>query len=192
MDTGINKRLKELREIYLHLSQRAFSEKLGISQTAVALFEKCEREVKEVYIRRACDEFNISYEWLRYGIGKPRDTKNKISESDQYVAQLLQDRKTPFSFLIKEIMHTYNELDDKSQEAFNSFLSKLIFNISSSVVDDTLPMSKDDENAFWQGLAAEDKEYWENHNVAAANGNVGEKEFIDISGVMKAIDNDED
>ena len=89
-------------------------------------------------------------------------------------------------------MHTYNELDDKSQEAFNSFLSKLIFNISSSVVDDTPPMSKDDENAFWQGLATEDKEYWENHNVAAANGNVGEKEFIDISGVMKAIENDED
>lgn len=187
----MNDRIREIRK-ERKLNQTEFGKKIGVKQTTVAGYESGVKNPIDAVVKSICREFNINEEWLRHGTGSKYIIQSEQDESDQYVTQLLQDSKTPFSFLIKEIMHTYNELDDKSQEAFNSFLSKLIFNISSSVVDDTPPMSKDDENAFWQDLAAKDKVYWENHNIAAANGNVDEKEFIDLSGVRMALDNDED
>lgn len=191
----INDRVKKLRGA-LGITQTEFGIPLEAAQTYVSQIEKGERPVTDKIFKLICLQpwkgKYVNEEWLRHGTGNMFILNTVESETDQYVARLLRDKKTPFSFLIKEIMHTYNELDSKSQEAFNSFLSKLIFNLASSIVDNTPPMAAEDESEFWSGLATVDNEYWENHNVAAANGNVAEKEFIDISGVRKAIDNDED
>jgi hypothetical protein len=57
-----------------------------------------------------------------------------IPEEDEvaaYVSELLEDNgENPLYSLIKEIMHTYSQLDNKSQEVVSSFASKLLNNLN--------------------------------------------------------------
>lgn len=66
---SIGMRLKRLREEHLQMNQRTFSEKIGISQPALAMFEKGDRDLKEIHIKRICDEFSVNKDWLVTGSG---------------------------------------------------------------------------------------------------------------------------
>ena len=61
-------RLREARK-KLGLSQEAFGEAIGISNTAISKLEKGENKVSEQVIKAVCREFHINYDWLRYGTG---------------------------------------------------------------------------------------------------------------------------
>ena len=86
----------------------------------------------EAVIVSICREFNVNEEWLRTGNG---DMFKKFPEEDEtakYVAELLLDDTGSNSLytIIKEIMHTYSELDTKSQEVIKSSCNKLLENLN--------------------------------------------------------------
>ena len=64
----LNERLKELRKS-LNLSQKAFAEKLGITDSGLSNLESGKRNLTEQMIISICREFNVNRAWLVEGAG---------------------------------------------------------------------------------------------------------------------------
>lgn len=86
---SIGTRIKKIREEYLHVNQRVFSKEIGISQPALAMFEKGDREPKEVHIKNICmknwNGKTINEEWLRTGKGGDDNMFKSFSDEDEYM-----------------------------------------------------------------------------------------------------------
>lgn len=63
----IGQRIRAIRKNY-GLNQTEFGEKIGLKQTAIGLYENCQRGVAERTILLICEKYNVREEWLRDGI----------------------------------------------------------------------------------------------------------------------------
>lgn len=122
----LNLRLKKIRNEY-HLSQEEFGNKIGIESRAhISALENGNRNITDRIVRDVCREFNISEQWLRTGEGDmhiiPED------ETAIIVSELLEE-DNPFYDIIKEIVKTYIDLDDKSKKILQTYSKKLLENI---------------------------------------------------------------
>lgn len=66
-------RIRDLRKNYLHLSQAAFGERLGVSRSVINNIESnvlARPEQKLSLIKLMCKEFNVNEEWLLHGTGE--------------------------------------------------------------------------------------------------------------------------
>ncbi len=64
----MNERIQELRKA-LGLSRAAFGSRIGISGDSVNNLERGRAEIKEPIIKLICSEYNVDYDWLKYGTG---------------------------------------------------------------------------------------------------------------------------
>ena len=123
-------RIKKIRK-ELDLTQQAFANKIGIKQNTIAQYEMGRTKPSDAIIFSICREFNVNEEWLRTGEGEMFRQLPEEDEVAAYVSELLEDTSdNPLYSLIKEIMHTYIELDPKSQEVFRDVAKKLSDNLS--------------------------------------------------------------
>lgn len=163
----------------------------GLSEAAISDYINGKKEPRGRQSINIAKALNVSLDVL-WETGFDENVPNhSTNESDEYL-QFLNESETSFAFFVKETIHTFNSLDPKSKKAVDSFISKLILNIASPFINESAPVSNEEQNIYWADLASADRKYWENHNIAAANGNVGEREFLDITDLRRAIDNDED
>lgn len=65
----MNNRLKELRK-KTGLSQKDFGDRLGVTSAAICTIETGKRNLTEQMARSICHEFNVNYDWLKYGEGE--------------------------------------------------------------------------------------------------------------------------
>lgn len=65
----LNERLKELRA-QIGMNQQNFAKALGIGQSTLAMMEVGKREISERHVKTICAIFNVSEDWLKYGVGK--------------------------------------------------------------------------------------------------------------------------
>ncbi len=66
-------RIRDLRKNYLHLSQTAFGERLGVSRSVINNIESnvlARPEQKLSLIKLMCKEFNVNEDWLLHGTGE--------------------------------------------------------------------------------------------------------------------------
>lgn len=125
----MNERIKELRKA-LKLTQQEFADKLNIKRGAIANYEIGRNDPIDAVISLICKEFNVNEEWLRTGQGEMFKELPEEDEVAAYVSDLLEDTEgNPLYDIIKEIMHTYNELSPKSQEIIRDFSAQLVKNI---------------------------------------------------------------
>lgn len=68
---NISERIRVLRKEYLHITQEAFGEPLGLSRANIANIEAERIAVTDRVISSICREFSVNEEWLRNGIGDP-------------------------------------------------------------------------------------------------------------------------
>lgn len=126
-------RLKELRT-QLNIKQGEFAKKISTTQGHISDIENGRKNLSDRTIKLICLEgWNgraINENWLRTGEG---DMFVQLPEEDEvaaYVSDLLEDDgENPLYLIIKEIMHTYNEVSPKSQEVLREFSNKLLDNI---------------------------------------------------------------
>lgn len=81
------------------------------------------RNPSDAIIHSMCREFNVNETWLRSGKGEmflPQE-----DEVSEIVSHLL-DESNPFYDMILDIMHTFNNLDDKGQEIICNFTADLV------------------------------------------------------------------
>ena len=70
-----------------------------------------------------CREFNVNEDWLRHGKGEMfLPVEDEVGE----IVSKLVDESNPFYDLIIDIMHTFNNLDDKGQEIICNFTADLV------------------------------------------------------------------
>ncbi len=126
----MNERVKIIRK-KLNMSQKEFGEHIGLKPNSISDIETGKNALNDQNIKSICREFNVNEEWLRTGNGDPIKPFPEEDEVAAYVSELLEDDgSNPVYTLIKEIMHTYSELDAKSQEVLKNSCEKLIENLS--------------------------------------------------------------
>lgn len=125
MDNTIGDRLKKFRENGLNLNQRVFASKVGISQPALAMFEKGDRELKEIHLRRICDEVwdgkRINESWLRTGEG---------GDENMFIHELLEDEYMTYvteigngaSDIVKKAIIKYGRLSPEDRKIIDNAL----------------------------------------------------------------------
>ena len=113
----MEERIKSLRE-ELHLTQKEFGEKIGITNTAVSKLEKKERAASDRVVRDICREFNVNEEWLRTGQGEMfvLDT-----DTDFLYGKALK-RNNNFQM---RILNAILQLDDDELEVIEKLVEKL-------------------------------------------------------------------
>lgn len=82
-------RIKHFRKDILGLSQKEFSEKLGISENFVWMIEKGSRTPSDRTISDICRIFDIQEDWLRYGLEPMRAERSKEEEIAELVGAAL-------------------------------------------------------------------------------------------------------
>lgn len=117
----MNKRLTEIRKSK-NLTMEEFGLALGVTKTAISRLEKGERNLTEQMIKLICREFNINEEWLRTGKGTMQ--KPEANEIVSVISNLLE-HDNPLYEIIKDIMLTYNKLDDKSRNVIDQFIEDI-------------------------------------------------------------------
>lgn len=118
----MNKRIKLLRKS-LNLTQQEFADKLNIKRGAVSNYEVGRNQPIDAVISLICKEFNVNEDWLRFGKG---DMLLPFEDEVGEVVSKLVDESNPFYDMIIDIMHTFNNLDDKGQEIICNFTSDLV------------------------------------------------------------------
>ncbi len=123
-------RIRALRKA-LDMTQKEFAEKIGLKRNSVASYEIGKNYPMDTVIKSICREFNVNEDWLRTGEGEMFIQLPEEDEIAAYVSDLLEDDgENPLYLIIKEIMHTYNEVSPKSQEILCDFSKRLLNNLS--------------------------------------------------------------
>ena len=111
----MNTRIRQLRED-LHLSQKEFGERIGISRDAEGNIEYGRTPIKEYIIKLVCKEYHVNEEWLRTGKGEMYTDKMTDDQTDALLAQF------GLEGLEAKIARTYLELDhDTRMYVINPF-----------------------------------------------------------------------
>ena len=122
-------RIRELRK-HLKLSQEEFAQKIALTKNYISLVENGNRSLAERTIKDICRTFNVNYSWLMDGTGEM--FLPAIDDEMNYVSELLEDVDNPLYEIIKSIMKTYLELDEKQKDMVKSFAKNLKENIKES------------------------------------------------------------
>ena len=85
----MNERIKHLRKDILKLSQKDFSDKLGLSENFVWMIEKGNRVPSDRTISDICRIFDIQEDWLRHGLEPMRAAKSREEEIAELVGSVL-------------------------------------------------------------------------------------------------------
>lgn len=65
----MNDRIKKLRKEYLKLSQKAFGEKIGLSESAISNIEKGRYNLTDPIKKLICSTWNVNKMWIDTGEG---------------------------------------------------------------------------------------------------------------------------
>lgn len=106
----INQRIRELRR-NLHLSQKDFGEKLGLSQTHIASLETEKRTVTQRIINDVCRIYGVNRDWLTDGtIPMYTDALKDLEVGED----------------VKSIANQYIRLEDKDRKLVGELISSLL------------------------------------------------------------------
>ena len=105
------------------MTQKAFADRLGLSQNFIAQIEIGTKVPSDRTVVDVCRAYSIREEWLRTGEGEMYDLPEDRTAA--IVADLL-DRNSPTYDLILNILDRYQQLDPKSQEVIDNFISSLL------------------------------------------------------------------
>lgn len=111
-------RIIEIRKEH-HLSQEAFAQRIGLSRNFINQFENGNKNMSDRTINDICDEFGISEEWLRTGIGD----KERHINIDYGVICAKIGNEDPKA---KEAIMKYYQLSQEDKELFWKFMERFV------------------------------------------------------------------
>ena len=104
---SIHERIKKIR-VDAGDSQDAFAKKIGLTHSAVSLYENGNRAVTEPTIKLICSAYNVSYDWLKTGNGEPYIENDDI---DSLISTLLADEDSSVREVFRACAKSLNEKD---------------------------------------------------------------------------------
>lgn len=121
----MNERIKHLRKEILKISQKDFSDKLGLSENFVWMIEKGSRIPSDRTISDICRIFDIQEDWLRHGLEPMKAAKSKEEE----IAELVGSALSGTSDFKKAVIRMICSRTDKELEALEAALRTIYENI---------------------------------------------------------------
>lgn len=108
----MSNRIKAIRQT-LHLSQREFGEKLGVSRDVISNIEYDRVKPKELLLRHICQLYRVNEHWLKTGEGDmfqgtPEDTR-KLDEALSIFQSLRPEFQDYALNQIKELAELQNK-----------------------------------------------------------------------------------
>lgn len=125
-------RIKYLRKEILHKTQEEFATSLKISRSNLGSIEIGRINVTPRVITDICTVFNINENWLRSGEGDMFEQLTEQQKIMKYTAMLLKDTDSVVADAIKNLIITYEQLDDPSKRVLEQIALKYIENIKKS------------------------------------------------------------
>jgi repressor LexA len=111
-------RLRILRKDALELTQQDFANRIGVKRNTIAQYEMGRNIPIDTVIYLICREFNVSEDWLRYGIGE-MFVEQSDDDYEKYAATLSDDP------LIRSMIVEFGKLDKRERDLFRKFVQKL-------------------------------------------------------------------
>lgn len=108
-------RIKTVREA-LHLSQREFGEKLGVSRDVISNLEYNRVEPKELLLRHICDLYGVNEVWLKTGEGKMFLENSAYNKKLDEALKIFQSLRPEFQDYALEQIKNLIALQEKIQE----------------------------------------------------------------------------
>ena len=117
----MNNRIKILRKQELKLTQKEFSNRLGLSENFIWQIEKGERIPSDRTITDICREFNVNEIWLRTGEGGPFQEESRQEQIMKFAAQTIKGSDE----FRKQFVSMLAKLDVEDWEALAKIFTKL-------------------------------------------------------------------
>lgn len=109
----LSDRIKAVREA-LHLSQREFGEKLGVSRDVISNMEYGRAKPKELLLTHICYLYKVNKLWLRTGEGEMFDDDPETYQKLDEALKIFQSLRPEFQdYALEQIKKLY-ELQSKS------------------------------------------------------------------------------
>ncbi len=125
-EVTINERFAKIRND-LRLSQSDFAQGIGIRQASVSDIERGKIELNNKIIIALNTKFNISFNWLFYGIGDMYQKKNPIlfteKEGNPLIIRTIEDGEPVYMYTEKETNPLYTQ---EREIANKKLIAKLI------------------------------------------------------------------
>lgn len=120
-----NERVKYLRTT-LNINQEQLGKAIGISKSGISAIENGTRNVTEKHIKLIANAYNINEEWLRSGTGEMFEQLTEQEKVMKYTAYLLKDTESSIAESIKNLIVTYQQLDDTSKEVLEKIIDTYV------------------------------------------------------------------
>ncbi len=105
-------RIKEARKA-LHLSQREFGERLGVSRDVISNIEYGRVPPKDLLLKHICEVYYINENWLRTGEGPMFDSSPRASRKLDEAISIFQSLRPEFQEYALTQIRQLAELQDK-------------------------------------------------------------------------------
>lgn len=116
----MNERLKQLRK-QLNLTMVDFCKPLGVTHTALSLWENGKRAISDSMINLICKTYNVNEDWLRYGTGEMF-----IVSQTEYIDSLTQEYH--LTQIDADIISNFLSLESEDRKKFLELAKKLFSN----------------------------------------------------------------
>ncbi|CDC28324.1 MAG: helix-turn-helix transcriptional regulator [Anaerotignum sp.] len=117
----MNKRLKKLRK-ELHMTQKDFGKKIGLTNAAISDIEKGKTGLTERNQNLICEKLNVNKEWLLYGNGEmflPELPENELTHILTEI-QFCNDK------FIKDFICAYWNLSEDAKKILQKYIHHLL------------------------------------------------------------------
>lgn len=105
-------RIKLVREA-LHLSQRRFGEKLGVSRDVISNIEYGRVPPKKLFLRHMCQQYRVNENWLETGEGEMFDGTADTEDQFEEALSIFKSLRPEFQDYALEQIKRLAELQDK-------------------------------------------------------------------------------
>lgn len=112
-------RIKSMRK-ELGYSQKLLGEKLGTSRDVINNLENGRVEPSELIIKSICNQFGISYDWLKNDKGDMRDGQDQDS-----VAAIIDELMAGENETAKAVFRAFARFDDRDWQTIQKIMDEM-------------------------------------------------------------------
>lgn len=116
---SIPDRIKKIRKDK-ELSQKSFGEKLGVSRDVINNIENERVEPTELIQKAICNEYGVSYNWLRYGNGEMYTGAN-----DESIAAMVEELMSGENETAKAVFRAFVKMDESDWNAIRNLIQAI-------------------------------------------------------------------
>lgn len=117
----MNSRIAAVRKA-VGISQREFSERIGLSRNFVSLVETGERTPSDRTVSDICREFNVNETWLRTGEGEMFVQLSRDEQIAKFVGDVMRSSDGDFK---RSVILALSEMPDECWDVWADFVRKV-------------------------------------------------------------------